>query len=241
YEESFPLPGKTLKLFGPQYSSIPRSVQIPAQKNVRFSTYCPYCQTSTSLTPLLLPPRLRDPPSYTPTPTPAPAPTTNTAPPPYTPCETGPRNPEKKQHHHDDNAPAEDVLHFLNHDLDSITSLSLRYNVPAGALRRANRLTSDHLLWGRRTVCIPGGYYTGGVSLSPRPVHGEEEERRKSRIRRFMTSCKVFDYDVAVLYLEQWDYDVGLSVEAYLGDEAWEREHPRQGSSRGGLWSRRGR
>ncbi|KAG6007090.1 hypothetical protein E4U21_006352 [Claviceps maximensis] len=195
-------------------------------KNPRFSTYCPYCQISNS--PTSLPQRLRDPPSYTLLP---PSSTTTTAiststPPPYTTSgtRTEPLGTEKKQGFGDDDG-ANDVLHFLNHDLDSITSLSFRYEVPATVLRRANHLTSDHLLGGRRTICIPGRYCKGGVSLSPRPVDGEAEERRKSKIRRFMTSCKVSDYDVAVLYLEQSDYDLRLSVEAYIGDEAWEREH----------------
>lgn len=131
-----------------------------------------------------------------------------------------------------DDGAEDDVLHFLNHDVDSVTSLSFRYGVPAAALRRANNLTSDHLLWGRRTICIPSKYYKGGLSLSPRPVDGEEEETRKNKIRRFMTACKVSDYDVAVLYLEQSHYDLGVSVEAYRGDEAWEREHPRHGSAK---------
>ncbi|KAG6159621.1 hypothetical protein E4U37_002982 [Claviceps purpurea] len=214
------------------------------RKHPRFSKYCPYCQVSDS--PTSLPQRLRDPPSYTP----LPRPTTRNAssseynyafatPPPYTP--TGqesfkPRDPEKQgfepgDFEKDDGA-EDDVLHFLNHDVDSVTSLSFRYGVPAAALRRANNLTSDHLLWGRRTICIPSKYYKGGLSLSPRPVDGEEEETRKNKIRRFMTACKVSDYDIAVLYLEQSHYDLGASVEAYRGDEAWEREHPRHGSAK---------
>jgi hypothetical protein len=73
-------------------------------------------------------------------------------------------------------------------------SLSLRYKVPVDVLRRANKLTSDHLLLARRTVIIPGEYYQGGVSLSPRPVEGEEEERRKAIVRRWMVACKVAEY-----------------------------------------------
>ena len=61
-------------------------------------------------------------------------------------------------------------------------------------LRRANNLTSDHLLMARRTVIIPGDYYKGGVSLSPRPVEGEDEERRKAAVRRWMVACKVSEY-----------------------------------------------
>jgi hypothetical protein len=72
---------------------------------------------------------------------------------------------------------------------------------------------------------IPGEYYKGGVSLSPRPIEGEEEEMRKGKIRRFMTSCKVSDYDIAVLYLEQSGYDIASAVTAYLDDEKWEQEH----------------
>ncbi len=64
---------------------------------------------------------------------------------------------------------AEDTLHFVGHN-DTVASLALRYGVPPQELRRANRLASDHLLAARRTVVIPGAYYKGGVSLSPRPV-----------------------------------------------------------------------
>jgi hypothetical protein len=61
-------------------------------------------------------------------------------------------------------------------------------------MRRANNLTSDHLLLARRTVIIPGEYYKGGVSLSPTPVEGEDEERRKAVVRRWMVTCKVSEY-----------------------------------------------
>ncbi|OLN93929.1 hypothetical protein CCHL11_03487 [Colletotrichum chlorophyti] len=194
------------------------------QNNPRFASYCPYCQTSS--TPSLLPTNLKDPPSYTPATHLSSAP-----PPPYTPGASAaiPPNDEKTATTTTPTpTPPEDTLHFLNHDHDTIPSLSLRYGVPADILRRANNLTSDHLLHARRTVLIPGEYYPAGVSLSPRPVEGEEEELRKSRIRRFMTGCKVSDYDVAVLYLEQAEYDLAVAMEAYFADEAWEREHPVQ-------------
>ncbi|GJN77335.1 hypothetical protein PLIIFM63780_000825 [Purpureocillium lilacinum] len=163
----------------------------------------------------------------------------SSAPPPYTPTATpNPSEPHEKPAHAGDpeksEAAAQDTLHFLDHEHDSITSLSLKYGVPATALRRTNNLTSDHLLVGRKTILIPAEYYRAGVSLSPRPVDGEEEELRKSKIRRFMTSCKVSDYDVALLYLEQSAYDLGASIEAFLDDEAWERSHPMQRSGKAG-------
>ncbi|UZP44545.1 hypothetical protein NXS19_012357 [Fusarium pseudograminearum] len=173
-------------------------------KNERFADYCPYCQVST--VPTSLP---------------------QGAPPPYSAASTTHHvDAEKAALAQDDlKEDAPDILHFLDHQHDSVSSLSLRYGVPASALRRSNNITSDHLLLGRRTILIPGEYYKGGVSLSPRPIEGEDEEMRKGKIRRFMTSCKVSDYDIAVLYLEQSNYDIANAVTAYLDDEKWEQEH----------------
>jgi hypothetical protein len=94
----------------------------------------------------------------------------------------------------DSSSQSEDVLHFLDHEHDNLNSLSLRYGVPIAALRRANNITSDHLLLARRTILIPGEFYKAGVSLSPRPIEGEEEERRKATVRRWMVACKVSEY-----------------------------------------------
>jgi hypothetical protein len=49
-------------------------------------------------------------------------------------------------------------------------------------------------------VIIPGEWYKGGVSLSPRPVEGEEEEVRKGKVRRFMVGCKVAEYVPLLCY-----------------------------------------
>lgn len=186
------------------------------QKNGRFATYCPYCQITSA--PSLLPQRLRDPPAYTSVPsTHATTANLSTAPPPYTPAaDSKGADPEKSLAH--------DALHFLDHEHDSIASLSLRYGVGASVLRRRNNITSDNLLLGRKTILIPGG----GVSLSPRPVEGEEEELKKSKIRRMMTSCKIVQYDIALLYLEQSGYDLGAAVDSYLEDDVWEKNNPRR-------------
>lgn len=202
------------------------------QKNSRFARYCPYCQVSSSPSPL--PQGLKDPPTYTAT---APSRTvskgTSPPPPPYTPNATPTSAPSCDEKAATLGSPPEDTLHFLDHDHDSITSLSFRYGVPAAALRQTNNITSDHLLLARRTILIPGEFYRAGVSLSPRPVEGEEEELRKSKIRRFMTGCKVVDYDVAVLYLEQAHYDLAAAMETFFDDEAWERAHPIEQGSKG--------
>lgn len=212
------------------------------QKNSRFADYCPFCQIST--VPSSLPQRLKEPPSYAAIPS-SRAVTLNSsgAPPPYVPASSHKAAvDDEKAGLAEAEKPADDTLHFLNHNHDNIASLSLRYGVPASALRRANNINSDHLLLGRKTVVIPGEFYKGGISLSPHPIDGEDEELRKAKIRRFMTSCKIHDYDVAVLYLEQHGYDLNTATEAYLSDEEWEKKHPAGTSkSRGGGSGRKGR
>ena len=110
--------------------------------------------------------------------------------PPYTEYNALQPPPEKSR----DSDSAPDVLHFVDQNNDSIASLSLAYGVPPDALRRANKMFADHLLAARRTVLIPGEYYKGGVSLSPRPLEGEEEEIKKTKLRKFMVGCKVAEY-----------------------------------------------
>ncbi|KAI9701043.1 MAG: hypothetical protein M1836_001712 [Candelina mexicana] len=192
--------------------------------NPRFATYCPFCQVASAPSPL--PQGLRDPPAYSPPPSPRPhhaklASSNHELPPSYSSLDSRPLAPEK-----DTSQPADDVLHFLNPAEDTIQSLSLRYGVPPNALRKTNGLYADHLLSARRTVLIPGEFYKGGVSLSPRPLEGEEEELRKAKVRRWMVACKVSEYDVALIYLKQADYNLDLAIEAYKADEKWEKEHP---------------
>lgn len=223
----------------PCRSPSPFPVDTSTQSNQRFAGYCPYCQVSTAPSPL--PQRLKDPPSYTSVSSTgaATAEASTAPPPPYSliavvkPSEA---EDEKAALAADqEKSIADDTLHFLDHEHDSVASLSLRYGVPAAALRHTNNITSDHLLLGRKTILIPGEYYTDGVSLSPRPIEGEDEELRKGKIRRFMTSCKVSDYDVALLYLEQSSYDLAAAVESYFDDEAWEKAHPRQKHGKDGM------
>lgn len=148
----------------------------------------PFCQLSSE--PSTLPPGLCDPPVYSPPPSSHLTHATLSAfeePPSYTSVSTLEETFEKAHHVQ----PAEDVLHFLDPTIDTIPSLSLRYGVPQSALRKANGLYANHLLAARRTVLVPGEFYKGGVSLSPKPVEGEEEEIRKSKVRRWMVACKV--------------------------------------------------
>lgn len=71
---------------------------------------------------------------------------------------------------------------------------------------------------------------------------GEADELRKAKIRRFMTSTKVADYDVAALYLEGADYVLEAAIEVYFADEAWEKRNaaaaaaPQKKDKKRGFW-----
>ncbi|KAI9690316.1 MAG: hypothetical protein M1822_009277 [Bathelium mastoideum] len=205
--------------------------------NPRFSTYCPYCQISS--TPSSIPQGLRDPPAYSPpdsppTPhfdTPVSSDTDSELPPAYSAHESPGKSNWASLQDSKTSAPPPDVLHFLHPD-DTVSSIALRYHVPLPVLRSHNSLFSDSLLQARRTILIPGAYYQG-PSLSPRPVEGEEEEARKGKVRRFMVACKVAEYDIALLYLQQSGYDLDEAVTRFQEDEQWEKEHPLDGPSRG--------
>lgn len=221
-------------------------------------------QSRVSSGPSSLPQGLRDPPAYSPPPSPRPAHAALVSPPnskelpAYSALSVFTSTKEKDPSSSD--LPAEDVLHFLDPSQDTLLSLSLRYGVPQDALRRKNGLFADHLLAARRTILIPGEFYKGGVSLNPEPMESEEEGIRKAKIRRWMIACKVSEYvvmrptgdvgldkadqlssipvhlryDIALLYLQQSNYNLGLAVEAYLADTEWEKEHPIKGVSKGG-------
>ncbi|KAI6810510.1 hypothetical protein KC340_g17764 [Hortaea werneckii] len=201
-------------------------------QNKRYETYCPYCQITTDPS-SLLPQGLRDPPAYDTAANeknlPESAEPNQHDPddvlPAYSEHHTNPSPFPSEKHPPNHDPPAQDVLHFVTPN-DSIRSLSLAYGIPIPALRKSNNIYSDHLLQARRTVLIPGEFYKGGVSLSPRPVEGEEEEIRKGKVRRWMMGCKVAEYDVALLYLEQAAWDVQMAIKAYRDDEEWEAAHP---------------
>jgi hypothetical protein len=42
-----------------------------------------------------------------------------------------------------------------------------------------------------------------------------------------------YSYDIALLYLEQTDYDLDAAIELYRDDERWEKEHPMKANVKG--------
>ena len=209
-------------------------------KNPRFQVYCPFCQISSA--PSTLPQGLRDPPGYEE----AEAQETERKrleemrrqrdvdlddrgaeePPAYT---EGSNAPARSSRGQDESSQREDVLHYIRPD-DTMTSVSLAYNVPLGILRSHNNLYSDHLLSARHAISIPASHYQG-PSLSAEPVESEEERERKARLRRFMMRTKCTDYAMAEVYLRDAKEDVGNAVQRWEDDERWERENPMKGGS----------
>lgn len=211
------LPGRDLDCCG-------RSICVRClNQNKRYETYCPYCQISTQ--PSLLPQGLKDPPAYSSLDSRLPPSRTTDEDelPAYSEHQAVQAPPEKASHSDD----AEDVLHFLTPN-DTISSLSLAYGVPISALRKTNNVYADHLIQGRKTILIPGEHYKGGVSLSPQPLESEEEELKKNKLRRWQVACKVAEYDVALMYLKNADWDLDSAIDAYRDDDQWEKDHPLQ-------------
>ena len=52
-------------------------------------------------------------------------------------------------------------------------------------------------------------------------------------IRRAWLTHLENSYDIALLYLEQVDYDLDAAIEAYKDDERWEKEHPMEANIKG--------
>jgi hypothetical protein len=66
----------------------------------------------------------------------------------------------------------------------------------------------------------------------------------KRREAKYLFDILLASYDLALLYLEQCNYDVEKAIDVYMGDEKWEREHPMHESVGGttgakqSLWER---
>jgi len=47
------------------------------------------------------------------------------------------------------------------------------------------------------------------------------------------TNCFLGSYDVALVYLDQADYNLEIAIEAFKEDERWEKEHPMEANVKG--------
>jgi hypothetical protein len=129
----------------------------------------------------------------------------------------------------------DDVLHFVK-PTDTLAGLSLLYNVPAPLLRSYNRLFVDAHLLARQAIAIPATHYSG-PSHSARP---EEDDEKKSLVKRFQLRTKCVDVKMAEVYLEAADGGLEEAVETYRGDEGWVKEQEERERRGKGVVSGRG-
>lgn len=180
------------------------------QENPRFGDYCPFCQSiakadkkgpegAASFRPL--------PPPYTSVSDPSPPPSYQI-----------PSSPSSSS------APSR-VLHHLRSN-DTILSLSLLYKLPPHIIRNHNRLFSDHLLQARRTIEIPSPPYNGPSLSQPPTEEEQEQEVKKSKIKRFQLKTKCIDFDSAKVYLKEAGWDEELAAKNWLADERWVKDNP---------------
>lgn len=120
--------------------------------------------------------------------------------------------------------PERDVIHHL-YPSETLSAVSLAYNVPLAVLRAHNNIASDHLIYARRMLSIPWSHYKG-PSKSAEPVGGFEESERKAKLRRFMTKTKCTDYKEAENYMADAEGDLEKALNRWAEDEAWEKAHP---------------
>jgi len=64
-------------------------------------------------------------------------------------------------------------------------------------------------------------------------VHVTTETFVQSKANRLLSNSLHLRYEIALLYLQQANYELDVAVVNYLADEKWEKEHPIEGSSNG--------
>ncbi|KAI8591227.1 hypothetical protein BDZ88DRAFT_58524 [Geranomyces variabilis] len=112
------------------------------------------------------------------------------------------------------------VTHYVL-ETDTLPGLSLKYNVPIDAIRRANSLFSDTTLPARSKLFIPSPS-SSSSSLSPTPPATDE---RKRLVKRFQLVAKCIDADEAWSYMRQNEFMLEQALEQWWADVKWEREN----------------
>jgi len=122
-----------------------------------------------------------------------------------------------------DTLPTEPILHFIKKG-ESLSGLSIKYQVDKGHIRSLNRMATDELA-GYQTLWIP-------TCLVDKIETPSSEAKRKERlIARFRCLTKCLDSQEARFYLEDKDFDLEVAVSTYLEDLNWENSHPLPSSS----------
>ncbi|TPX54569.1 hypothetical protein PhCBS80983_g05883 [Powellomyces hirtus] len=114
------------------------------------------------------------------------------------------------------------VTHYVT-VTDTLPGLSLKYDVPLDAIRRANSLFFDDI-FARSMLLIP----FAPKSLSPTADPGDEEKRL---VKRFQIVSKCTDSDEAWSYMRQNEFHIEAALEQYWADIKWEKENAAHGTA----------
>lgn len=139
-------------------------------------------------------------------------------PPPYTEIENNYDSTIPYENRYRETEKHKGCLHFVRQD-DTISSLSLEYNIPAADIRKVNKVWADHTLPARTAVWIPG--YVG----TSRSAEQAEDEIKKMALKRFQLLSKCIDYRQAKVYMDMSGYNIDKALRAYQDDLDWEKTH----------------
>jgi len=106
-------------------------------------------------------------------------------------------------------------------DTDTLTGLSLIYDVPASEIRRVNKLSSQSVIHERTTLLIPI------TATNTKQKVDEDALRRKlehSLTLKLLREARLQDLSEAAFYLEENDYDYDAAFAQYKYDLRWERD-----------------
>eukprot|EP01117_Protostelium_nocturnum_P008107 TRINITY_DN2889_c0_g1_i1.p1 TRINITY_DN2889_c0_g1~~TRINITY_DN2889_c0_g1_i1.p1 ORF type:complete len:293 (+),score=130.13 TRINITY_DN2889_c0_g1_i1:120-998(+) len=99
---------------------------------------------------------------------------------------------------------------------DTMLGLSIKYNVKAEDIKRANKLTRDGDLITRLFVLIPN------AAIETPPIQTQQKLSKKQLIQKFIekTNCPPSE---ASFYLEGSNFDLEEAIKDFNEDESWEK------------------
>ena len=119
---------------------------------------------------------------------------------------------------------------FLVHHVrktDTMTGLSLRYNVTIDEIRKVNHLIySNASLQTHRAVLIPVKPTTRIAPPAPPTIEEQRDDAQKICIKRWQMRTKDTSRNLGRYYLEQVDWDVEAAIRNWQLDNDWEKQNP---------------
>lgn len=119
---------------------------------------------------------------------------------------------------------------FLVHHVrrtDTLTGLTLRYNISIEEIRKSNHLIySNASLQTHRAVLIPLKSTTRIPPPAPPTIEEQQDDAQKICIKRWQMRTKDTSRNLGRYYLEQVDWDVEAAIRNWQLDNDWEQQNP---------------